>query len=59
MKNITKFIRLIFKAVSLAMGVAVIALLIMNKIDTQNALMLLGIGVTGSGVAHLMDRGDK
>ncbi|MBQ6627160.1 MAG: hypothetical protein IIX27_07720 [Ruminococcus sp.] len=59
MESITKFIRLVFKAVSLAMGVAVVALLIMNKIDTHNALMLLGIGVAGSGVAHLMDRSDK
>ncbi|MBQ2944920.1 MAG: hypothetical protein IJD93_09595 [Ruminococcus sp.] len=54
--NVKELIRLIFKAVTLAMGVAVVALSIMNKLDTQTAVTMLGIGVAGSGVALLMDK---
>lgn len=53
--NIKGLVKLIFKAVTLAMGVAVVALSIMNEIDTQTAIMMLGIGVVGSGMALIMD----
>lgn len=55
-KNVKGLITLIFKAVSLAMGVAVVALSIMNEIDTSTAAMMLGIGVATSGAALLMDK---
>ena len=58
-KGIKNLITLIFKAIALAMGVAVTALMIMGKIDTNSALTLLGIGLAGAGGALLMDRGDK
>lgn len=58
-KNIKGLITLIFKALALAMGVAVAALLIMNKVDTNSALMMLSIGVVGAGGAMMMERGDK
>ncbi|MBQ8860740.1 MAG: hypothetical protein IJ015_05350 [Ruminococcus sp.] len=54
--NIKGLVKLIFKAVTLAMGVAVVALSIMNEIDTQTAIMMLGIGVVGSGMALIMDK---
>lgn len=58
-KKITNLVRLVFKAVALAMGVAVVALMIMNKVDTNSALMMLSIGVASSGGALLLQRGDK
>lgn len=58
-KGIKNLITLIFKAIALAMGVAVTSLMIMGKIDTNSALTLLGIGLAGAGGALLIDRGDK
>lgn len=55
-KNIKGLVKLIFKAVSLAMGVAVVALSIMNEIDTDTAIVMLGIGLSGAGVALIMDK---
>ncbi len=61
MKNETlnklfSFIKLVFKAVAVAMGVAVVALSIMGKIEANSAIMLLGIGLVGSGIAALMEK---
>ena len=50
------FIKLVFKAVAVAMGVAVVALSIMGKIEANSAIMLLGIGLVGSGIAALMEK---
>ena len=55
-KNIKGLVKLIFKAVSLAMGVAVVALSIMNEIGTDTAIVMLGIGLSGAGVALIMDK---
>ncbi len=55
--NIKKLIHIIFKAVALALGVAVVALSIMNELDTTTAITLLGIGCASSGAAHIMDKG--
>ena len=55
-KNVKDLVKLIFKALALAMGVAVVALSIMNEIDTNTAIMMLAIGVAGSGGALLMDK---
>lgn len=59
LKKLYSFIRLVFKAVATAMGVAVAAMCIMGKIDMQSAVMLLGIGLAGSGIAALMSGKDK
>lgn len=56
LRKLFDFIRLVFKAVATAMGVAVVVMSIMGKIDVQSALMLLGIGLAGSGVASLMTK---
>lgn len=61
MKNETlnklfSFIKLVFKAVAVAMGVAVVVLSIMGKIEANSAIMLLGIGLVGSGIAALMEK---
>lgn len=43
----------IFSAVALAMGVAVVVLAILKKIDSNVALIMLGIGVFGLGLNQL------
>ena len=43
-EDIKKHLRLIFNAVGVAMGVAVIVLIILNKINQKEALFMLGIG---------------
>ena len=58
-ENLNKFysfIGLVFKAVGLAMGVAVVVLSIMGEIEADSAIMLLGIGLAGTGVAALMEK---
>ncbi len=55
-KNVKEFVALVFKAVSLAMGVAVVALSIMNKIETDSAITMLGIGVAALGATLLANR---
>ncbi len=46
------FINLIFKAVGLAMGVAVSVLSIIYKIDPSSGLTMLGIGLTCLGISQ-------
>ena len=59
LKKLYNFIKLVLKALATAMGVAVVALSIMGKIELQSAVMLLGIGLAGSGIAALMGSKDK
>ncbi|MBQ8572538.1 MAG: hypothetical protein Q4B92_04720 [Ruminococcus sp.] len=59
LKKLYGFIKLVFKAVGTAMGVAVVVLSIMGKLDVNTAIMLLGIGVAGTGIAALMTNSDK
>lgn len=54
MVRIKEMIRLIFKAVSPAMGVAVIVMLIMNSVAIENAVLLLGIGLSCAGMASFI-----
>jgi hypothetical protein len=44
-KNIGKIVDLVFKAVALAMGVAVVVTNIMGVMDTKGQVLLLGIGL--------------
>ena len=44
-------ISLIFRAICMAMGIAVVVLSILNKIETRTAIMLLGIGLTCGGIS--------
>ncbi|MBQ2943486.1 MAG: hypothetical protein IJD93_02120 [Ruminococcus sp.] len=54
MKNFNKMIKLIFKAVSLAMGVAVVAMMIMDAIAVEKAVLLLGIGLACASIERLI-----
>ena len=52
-KSIFEIISVIFKAVTLAMGVAVVALSCLGSLETQTAVILLGIGLACAGAALL------
>ncbi|MDY4953824.1 MAG: hypothetical protein SO073_04200 [Candidatus Onthomonas sp.] len=52
-KSIRETISIIFKAVTLAMGVAVIVLSCLGSLEPQTAVTLLGIGLACAGAAML------
>lgn len=52
-RSIQEVVSLIFKAITLAMGVAVVALSCMGKLDTQSAAVLLGVGLACAGLGML------
>ena len=52
-KSIREIIFVIFKAVTLAMGVAVVVLSGMGSPEVQTAVPLLGIGLACAGAAML------
>ena len=52
-KSIREIISVIFKAVTLAMGVAVAVLSCLGSLEPQTAVTLLGIGLACAGVAML------
>ena len=52
-------IKLVFKAVALAMGVGVTALSIMDEIDSRNAFILLGIGLACLALTLIADEGKE
>ena len=54
--SIREIISVIFKAVTLAMGVAVVVLSCMGSLETQTAVTLLGIGVACEGAALLAEQ---
>ena len=55
-KSILEIISVIFKAVTLAMGVAVVVLSCMGSLDAQTSVILLGIGLVCAGAAMLAKR---
>ena len=52
-KSIREIISVIFRAVTLAMGVAVVVLSCMGSLDAQTSVTLLGIGLACAGAAML------
>ena len=52
-KSIHEIVSTVFKALTLAMGVAVVILSCMGSLDEQTAVTLLGIGLASAGVAML------
>ena len=55
-KPIREIISVIFKAVTLAMGVAVVVLSCLGSLEPQTAVTLLGIGLACAGAAMLEKR---
>ena len=52
-KSIREIISVIFKAVTLAMGVAVVVLSCMDSLEAETAVTLLGLGLACAGAAML------
>ena len=52
-KSIHEIISVIFKAVTLAMGVAVVVLSCLESLEPHTAVPLLGIGLACAGAAML------
>ena len=50
-KSIHEIISTVFKALTLAMGVAIVVLSCMGSLETQTAVLLLGIGLACAGIA--------
>lgn len=55
-KSIREIIFVIFKAVTLAMGVAVVVLSCLGSMESRKAVILLGIGLACAGAAMLAKR---
>ena len=55
-QNPQELIGLIFRAVALAMGVAVTLLTVMNRLDVRSGMTMLGIGLTCVAGYLLKDR---
>ena len=52
-KSIREITSLIFRVLTLAMGVAVVVLSCLGKLETQTAVTMLGIGLACGGIALL------
>lgn len=50
-KSIREILFVVFRAVTLAMGVAVVVLSCMGSLAPENAVLLLGIGLACAGIA--------
>ena len=50
-QSVQDVVSLTFKAICLAMGVAVVVLSILGQISTQSAVVLLGIGLACAGIS--------
>ena len=55
-KNIQEITSVVFKAVTLAMGVAVLVLSRLGNLEMDTAVSLLGIGLACAGVALLSQK---
>ncbi|MBP3478745.1 MAG: hypothetical protein J6K03_04585 [Oscillospiraceae bacterium] len=55
-KPIREIISVIFKAVTLTMGIAVVVLSCLGSLEPQTAVTLLGIGLACAGAAMLEKR---
>ena len=56
--KIKDLINLILKAVAIAMGIGVVVLNILDKIETKSSIIMLGIGVFCMGL-YLFDKNEK
>ena len=55
-KSFREIVSVVLKALTVAMGVAVVALSCMGSLESQTAVLLLGIGLACAGVALLSER---
>lgn len=55
-KSVYEVVSTVFKALTLAMGVAVVVLSRLGSLEPQSAITMLGIGLACAGVALLEKR---
>lgn len=55
-KNIKEIIRLLFKGVALAMGIAVVVLSILDGLEAKSGITMLGIGLTCLAINTFQDK---
>lgn len=55
-KSAKEIVTLVFKALAVAMGIAVTVLSCMDVIDPKSAVLMLGIGLSCAGIAMLEKR---
>lgn len=52
-KSIKEIISTVFKALTVAMGVAVVVLSCLGKLEVQSAVTMLGIGLACAGISMM------
>ena len=52
-KSIKEIVSTVMKALTLAMGIAVIVLSCMGQLEVQTAITMLGIGLASAGISML------
>lgn len=55
-KPIKEIVSTVMKALTLAMGIAVVVLSCLGKLETQSAVIMLGIGLACAGISMLEKR---
>ncbi len=55
-KSVNEIIAIVCKAITLAMGVAVVVLSSLGSLETQSAITMIGIGLICSGIAMLQKK---
>lgn len=55
-KSVEEILSMVFRALTLAMGVAVVVLSRMGALETRTAVTLLGIGLASAGLAMLQKK---
>ena len=55
-KSISEIISIVLKALTLAMGVAVVVLVKLGSIEMETAISMLGMGLAFAGVALLSNK---
>ena len=58
-KDITPMVHLIMKAVALAMGVGVVVLSVLNELDTNSGMGMLGIGLACLAISSFTKKGEE
>ena len=52
-KSVKEIVSTVLKALTLAMGIAVVALSCMGQLEVQTAITMLGIGLSSAGISML------
>lgn len=55
-ENISDIVNIALKGISLAMGIAVVVLSLINEIETKNAISMLGLGLACLAISQLSSR---